>query len=324
MNFQALPIKRIAALSAFGLSSALAHAEFPDKPLTLVIPFAPGGTNDIVGRVVAKELGTELGKSVVPENRAGGGGLIGWTYAQRAPADGYTLLTTDMSYAIGAGLLPKIPFDPRKDFTPVTTVASTPFVMVVKADNPAKTVAEFVQAAKRAPDKLNYGTAGNGTNSHLAAEVFKASNGVAITHVPYKGASAVLTDLMGGQVDVLFTAMPTALPFLKTGRLKALMVTSKSRVTQLLDVPTAQEAGQDKMVMDFWAGIAVPSNTPPAVVQRLNKAILTGMNTAEVRRLLSEQGLFPVLDTPEQAKVKLISEIDRWSAVIKDAKITVE
>lgn len=324
MNFNASQTFKSLALVALAVCTVSARAEYPDKLLTIVIPFAPGGTNDIVGRLVAKELGAQLGKQVVPENRAGGGGLIGWSYAQRAPADGYTLLTTDMSYAIGAGLLPRIPFDPRKDFTPVSTVASTPFVMVVKADNPATTVAEFVQAAKRAPGKLNYGTAGNGTNSHLAAEVFKSNNGVSITHVPYKGASAVLADLMGGQVDVLFTAMPTALPMIKSGRLKALMVTSKARVAQLPDVPSAQEAGQDKMVMDFWAGVAVPTGTPQPIVQQLNKALAEAMRRPDATRVLTEQGLFLVLDSPEQARAKMLSEIDRWSAVIKEAKITVE
>jgi tripartite-type tricarboxylate transporter receptor subunit TctC len=196
--------------------------------------------------------------------------------------------------------------------------------MVVRADNPAKNVAEFVSTAKKAPGKLNYGSAGNGTNSHLAAEVFKMNNNVFITHVPYKGAAAVLQDVMGGQVDVLFTALPTALPHIKSGRLKALMVTSPARVASLPDVPTAAEAGQANMVMDFWAGVAVPTGTPKPVVQQLNKALVEAMNRPEGKRVLSEQGLFPVLDTPEQAGAKMTSEINRWSAVIKAAKITVD
>lgn len=323
MKFNANRFAKPLAVALLAICS-VARAEFPEKLLTIIIPFAPGGTNDIVGRLVARELGTQVGKQVVPENRAGGGGLIGWSAAVRAPADGYTLLSMDMSYAIAAGLLPKIPFDARKDFTPVSTVAATPFVMVVRADNPVKSVADFVQIAKKSPGKLNYGSAGNGTNSHLAAEVFKANNGVFVTHVPYKGASAVLQDLMAGQVDVLFTAMPTALPLIKSGRLKALMVTSAARVAQLPDVPTAQEAGQAKMVMDFWAGVAVPAGTPQPIVQQLNKAITEAMSKPEAKRVLAEQGLFPVLDTPAQANQKLGSEIDRWSAVIKSAKITVE
>jgi tripartite-type tricarboxylate transporter receptor subunit TctC len=324
MNFNLKRLHKPIAAALLVTCALAARAEFPEKLLTIVIPFAPGGTNDIVARLVAKEVGAQLGKQIVPENRPGGGGVIGWNAAARAPADGYTLLSMDMSYAIAAGLLPKIPFDPRKDFTPVATVASTPFVMVVKADNPAKNVTEFVSLAKKSPGKLNYGSAGNGTNSHLAAEVFKMNNGVFITHVPYKGAAAVLQDLMGGQVDVLFTALPTALPHIKSGRLKALMVTSPARVAPLPDVPTAAEAGQNKMVMDFWAGVAVPAGTPKPIVQQLNKAIVEAMNRPEGKRVLSEQGLFPVLDTPEQAASKMHSEIDRWSAVIKTAKITVD
>jgi tripartite-type tricarboxylate transporter receptor subunit TctC len=307
------------------LASCLcAHAEYPERPITIVIPYAPGGTNDIVARLVGKELSVELGKPVVAENRAGGSGLIGWTAAVRAPADGYTLLSTDMSYSIAAGLLPKLGFDPRKDFTQVATVASTPFVMVVKADNPVNSVADLVAAAKKSPGKLNYGSAGNGTNSHLAAEVFKLNNSVFITHVPYKGAAAVLQDLMGGQVDVLFTALPTALPHIKSGRLKALMVTSPARLPTLPGVPTAKEAGQPGMLMDFWVGVAAPAGTPQPIIQRLNKAIVESINRPDGKKVLDEQGLSPVLDTPELAAKRMNSEIDRWSAVIKAAKITLD
>lgn len=304
--------------------AATAHADFPSKPLTMVIPFAPGGTNDIVGRLIAKELSGLIGQQVVPENRTGGGGIVGWTAVARAPADGHTLLSLDMSYSIAAGLLSKIPFDPRKDFVPIAIVASTPFVMVVKADYPANSVSDFVQSARKNPGKMNYGSAGNGTNSHLAAEVFKANNALSLTHVPYKGASAVLQDLISGQIDVLFTAMPTALPMIKGGRLKALMVTSPERVNQLPDVPAAPEAGQQGMVMDFWAGAAAPGGTPPAIVHQLNKAVVDAINRPEAKRTLAELGLFPVLDTPEEARKKVVSEIDRWSAVIKAAKITTD
>lgn len=314
-----------ASLAALLCGAALsAHADFPSKPLTMVIPFAPGGTNDIVGRLIAKELSGSIGQQVVPENRTGGGGIVGWTAVARAPADGHTLLSLDMSFSIAAGLLTKIPFDPRRDFVPIAIVASTPFVMVVKADHPAKTVSEFVQSARNSPGKMNYGSAGNGTNSHLAAEVFKANNALSLTHVPYKGASAVLQDLLSGQIDVLFTAMPTALPMIKGGRLKALMVTSPARVNQLPEVPAAPEAGQQDMVMDFWAGAAAPGNTPAAVVQQLNKAVVEAISRPEAKRTLTDLGLFAVLDSPEEAKRKVLSEIDRWSAVIKAAKITAD
>lgn len=310
--------------AAIAATALMARAEYPERAITIVIPFAPGGTNDIVARLVAKQLGAQLNKEVIPENRAGGGGVIGWQAAVRAPADGYTLLSMDMSYVIAAGLIPKLGFDPKTDFQPVVTVASTPFVVVVKADSPAQNMAALVALAKKSPGKLNYGSAGNGTNSHLAAEVFKLNNGVFITHVPYKGAAAVLQDLMGGQVDVLFTALPTALPHIKSGRLKALMVTSPERVAALPDVPTAKEAGQPGMVMDFWAGVAVRAGTPQPIIQRLNKAIVESLQRPEAKKVLEEQALFPVLDTPEQATRKMLAEIDRWSTLIKTAKITMD
>jgi tripartite-type tricarboxylate transporter receptor subunit TctC len=310
--------------AAITATSLCAHADYPERAITIVIPYAPGGTNDVVARLVARQLGGQLNKEIVPENRAGGGGVIGWQSAVRAPADGYTLLSMDMSYTIAAGLIPKLGFDPKKDFTPVATVASTPFVMVVKSDFPARSVAEFVAAAKNAPGKLNYGSAGNGTNSQLAAEVFKMNNSVFITHVPYKGASAVLQDLMGGQVDVLFTALPTALPHIKSGRLKALMVTSAERLPALPGVPAAKEAGQAGMQMDFWAGVAVRTGTPQPLIDRLNKAIVESISRPEAKKVLEEQGLYPVMDTPALASKRMLSEIDRWSAVSKAAKITMD
>jgi tripartite-type tricarboxylate transporter receptor subunit TctC len=300
------------------------RAEFPEKYLSIIIPFSPGGTNDIVARLVAKELSPRLGKQVVPVNRPGAGGVIGWSVAAQASADGYTLLTTDTSFAMAAGLFKQLPFDPRKDFTAVTTVASTPFVMVVKSDHAAKSVAEFVALAKSRPGKLNYGSGGNGTNSHLAAEVFKLHNAVQISHIPYKGASAALLDLVTGQIDVLFTALPTAMPNIKSGKLKALMVTSAGRLPLLPEVPSAKELNQDAMLMDFWAGVAVRTGTPPAIVQQLNQAIVEAMSRPEGKQALAKQGLFTVLDTSEQAARKMNSEIDRWAAVVKAAKISVE
>lgn len=190
---------------------------------------------------------------------------------------------------MAAGLFKNIPFDPRKDFTPVTTVASTPFVMVVKSDYAAKSVTEFIALAKSKPGKLNYGSGGNGTNSHLAAEVFRLHNAVQISHIPYKGASAALFDLVTGQIDVLLTALPTAMPNIKSGKLKALMVTSATRLSLLPDVPCAKELDQDPMLMDFWAGVAVRTGTPPAIVQQLNKAIVEAMSRPEGKQTLSKR-----------------------------------
>ena len=232
---------------AFAAATTLATAQPGGKPTTVIVPFAAGGTNDLVARVVGQRL-SESGKTTVVENRAGGGGVIGWQAAAKAPPDGTTLLANDMSFAIAAGLIPKLPFDPRKDFVNITTAATTPFVLVVNPSVPAKTVQELIKLSKDKPGKLNYGSGGNGTNTHLAAEMFKNQTQADIGHVPYKGSAQAMQDVMGGQIDVLFTAVSTALPHIKSGKLRALMVTDAKRVPTLPDVPSAPEAGAPKMI----------------------------------------------------------------------------
>jgi tripartite-type tricarboxylate transporter receptor subunit TctC len=309
-----------AASIALTLSSTVL-AQYPEKPIFLVIPFSPGGSNDIVGRLVSAELNRSYAKQVIPDNKAGGGGVVGWSLAAKAPADGYTLLVSDMSFAIAAGLFPKLSFDPKKDFVPVSTVATVPFVVVVNPQVPAKNIQELISLAKSKPGMLNYGSAGNGTNSHLAAELFKQKTGVNITHVPYKGAAAAMSDLMGHQIDIVFTALPTALSQIRSGRVRPILVTSNERVSILPDVPSVKEAGLPEMQMDFWAGIAAPAGTPQAVVEKLNADITAAMNSATAKRALSEQGLTPVGDSTAAARTFMNSEIDRWAALIKSANI---
>jgi tripartite-type tricarboxylate transporter receptor subunit TctC len=226
-----------------------------------------------------------------------------------------------MSFAIAAGLIPKLPFDPRKDFVHITTAASTPFVLVVNPNVPAKTVQELVKLAKDKPGKLNYGSGGNGTNTHLAAEMFKSLTQTDIGHVPYKGSAQAITDVMGGQIDVLFTAVSTALPHIKSGKLRALMVTDTKRATTLPDVPTAVEAGLPKMVAHYWVGFAAPARTPPAVVAQLNKELVAAINSKEVRERFAQLGIDPVANTPAEAAKFVDDEIERWSALIKAANI---
>jgi tripartite-type tricarboxylate transporter receptor subunit TctC len=302
------------------VATSTAFAQSGGKTTTVIVPFAPGGTNDIVARVVAQRL-TETGRTTIVDNRAGGGGVIGWQTAARAPADGSTLLANDMSFAIAAGLVPKLPFDPRKDFVNIATAASTPFVLVVNPNVPAKTVQELVKLAKDKPGKLNYGSGGNGTNTHLAAEMFKSLTQADIGHVPYKGSSQAMTDVMGGQIDVLFTAVSTALPYVKSGKLRALMVTDAKRVAALPEVPSAAEAGVPQMVAHYWVGFAAPARTPPEVVAQLGKDLTAAINSKETKERFAQLGIDSVGNTTAEAGKFVDDEIQRWSALIKAANI---
>lgn len=299
---------------------ALAQA-YPSKPITIVVPYAVGGTTDIVARLVAAQIGNGLGQPLVVDNRAGGGGNIGWGAVARSVPDGYTLLTTEMSFTIAPALGTKQPFDPKKDFAHVITAAAAPHVLVINPAVPAKTVQEFIAQAKANPGKMNYGSGGNGTNTHLGGELFKREAGIDLVHVPYKGAGAVLQDLMGGQVQALVTSLPTALPHIKSGKLRALMVTSEKRSPLLPDVPSAKEVGLPKVVMDFWVGFAVPAGTPQPVVDKLNTAVADALKSPEGQKRLAEQGLEPEQNTPAQAAKFVTEEMLRWGAVVKAAGI---
>ncbi len=309
-----------AVLLLTGASGAFAQA-YPNKPVTVIVPYAVGGTTDIVARLVTTQIGNGLGQPMVVDNRAGGGGNIGWGAVARAAPDGYTLLTTEMSFTIAPGLGVKQPFDPKKDFVHVITAAAAPQVLVVNPAVPAKKVQEFIAHAKANPGKLFYGSGGNGTNTHLGGELFKSAAGIDLVHVPYKGAGQVLQDLMGGQVQALVTSLSTALPHIKSGKLRALMVTSEKRSALLPDVPSAKEAGLPTVVMDFWVGFSAPAGTPQPVIDKLNKVIADALNSAEGRKRLVEQGLEPVPNTPAQANHLVAVEMQRWGAVVKAAGI---
>jgi tripartite-type tricarboxylate transporter receptor subunit TctC len=314
----------LAALGLGVFGSAFAQAPFPSKTITLVVPFSPGGSTDLVSRILAKELTAQFDKQVVVDNRAGGGGVIGWSAVARAPADGYMVLVTELSFVIAAGLFPNLPFDPRKDFLQVVTATSVPHVLVVTPSLPVKNMKEFIALAKARPGQLNYGSGGNGTNTHLGSELLKSVTGINIVHIPYKGAGAVLQDLMGGQVQALISAVPTAVTYVNSGRLRALMVTDDRRSPVLPNVPSAVEAGLPKMIMKFWVGFAVPAGTPAAVVDRLNKETVVALNATDAKKRFAELGLEPVGNTPAQATALVAEEIERWTTVIKAAGVKAE
>jgi len=291
------------------------------KPVTIVVPYSPGGSADLVTRVIAQFAAPGIGAPVVVDNRVGGGGVVGWGAVARAAPDGRTLATIELSYAIAAGLVPNLPFDPRKAFAQVTTAVKVPHVLVINPAVPARSVQEFVALAKAKPGTLNYGSGGNGTNTHLAGEMFKRLTGTDIVHVPYKGAGAVLADLMGNQVQALITSVPTALPHIRSGKLRALMVTGAERNATLPDVPSAKEAGIPGMDMDYWIGIGAPAGTPAATVDRYSQAINASLAQPEARKRIAELGLSPVGSTPAQAARFVDGEIQRWTAFIKQAGI---
>ncbi|HEX2827742.1 MAG TPA: tripartite tricarboxylate transporter substrate binding protein [Burkholderiales bacterium] len=315
----------IARVIAFAVSSLYAAGVFaqayPTKSVTIVVPYATGGTTDIVSRLIAHELTASLGKQVLVDNRTGGGGVVGWSAVARAAPDGYTVLAQELSYAIGATLITTLPFDPRKALPPVTTAISVPHVMVVNPSVKASSVKELIALAKAQPGKLNYGSGGNGTNTHLGGELFKSLAGVDIVHIPYKGAGAVLADLIAGQVQMLVSAVTTTLPHVKSGKLRALMVTDDKRSAALADVPSAPEAGLPQFVMLYWMGFAVPAGTPQPVVERLNREVTASLRAADMKKRLADMALDPVGNTPAQAARLLEEEINRWGAVIKAASI---
>lgn len=315
----------LAMLGAVALAPAYAEDPYPNKPVTIVVPFAVGGSTDLVARLIGDQLGQALGQPAIVTNRTGGGGVVGWSNVARAEPDGYTVLTTEMSFAIAPGLLSTLPFDAKKDFTHITTAVQVPHVLVVNPNVPAKTVQELIALAKKKPGELFYGSGGNGTNTHLAAELFKDSTGnLDIVHVPYKGAGAVLADLMGGQVQMLITSLPTALPHIKSGKLRALMVASDQRSPALPDVPSAPEVGLPKMDIKFWIGFAAPAGTPQAAIDKLNQSIIATLRTPASQKRLEQMGLETIGNTPAEATRLVDQEMDRWAGIVKQRGIKVD
>ena len=310
----------VTALTATLTFSALAQP-YPEKSITLVVPFSVGGSTDIASRILAQELTTSLGKTVVVENRTGGGGVIGWGSVAKAAPDGYTLLTLELSYAIAAGLIPTLPYDPKTAFVQAGTAVSMPHVQVVHPGVKASTIQEFVALAKANPGKLNYGSGGSGTNTHLGSELLKSLAGIDMVHVPYKGAGAVLQDLMAGQVQALIASLPTILPHVRSGKLRGLMVLAETRSSHLPGVPSAKEAGYPGMVMAFWVGVAAPAGTPKPVIDKLNREIVAALQKPAMKTRLNDLGLDAVGNTPAQATKLVEDEIKRWGAVIKAANI---
>lgn len=304
---------------------ALAQARYPDKPITLVVPSAPGGTTDFTARLISEALSKALGQPVIVDNKAGGAGNIGNQAVARAKPDGYTLLVAYSGYQVGnPHLFAKAGWDPIKDFAPVAMLSRAPQVVTTRANLPANTLAELVAYAKANPGKLNYASSGNGSIQHIAGELFKQLTGTFITHIPYRGAGPAVQDLMGGQMDLFITTPASVVSQIKGGKLKALAVTSDHRLSALPQVPTAVEAGLKGFNLDSWFALYAPAGTPPDIVQTLNTEIGKILTNPDVRRRAEDAGVTVETMTPSQLDEFTRKELAYWGRVIKTAKITTE
>ena len=318
---------RIALLAvALSLSGPVAHAQtWPTKPIHWIVPFAPGGTTDILARTVGEKLSASLGVPVIVENKPGAGGAVGATYTAKAPPDGYTIMGGTIStHAINASLYKDLPYDPVKDFVPITLIARVPNMLVVNPSIPAKNVAELIALLKKNPGKYTFASSGNGTSQHLSGELFKSMAGVDMQHIPYKGSPPALQDVVGGQVTMTFDNITTAWPLAKNGNLRALAVTTARRSAIAPDVPTMAESGLPGYEIGSWQGAFAPAGTPPEIVKRLNAEIVRILNLPEVKEKLLGLGADPVGNTPEQFAALVKSEVVKWADVVKTSGAKVD
>ena len=292
-----------------------------DSTITIVVPYAPGGTTDLLGRMLAKEMAPLLGRTIVVDNKPGAGSAVGASLVARAPADGSTLLVaTSSTFAINPWLYKKLSYDPIQDFAPIGLIGAVPLVVVVNAATPVHSIRELIALSKAKPGTMSYGSAGNGSPQHLVAEMFKAATGADLTHIPYKGSSPAVTDLLGGQIQVMFSDIPPALSHIRSGRLRALAVTSARRQPTLLDVPTIAESGAPGTAgfqAVAWQSLVAPAATPPDTITRYADALAKVMNQRDVRARLAADGLEPATMGPKELAAYIRSESERWGKVIK-------
>jgi tripartite-type tricarboxylate transporter receptor subunit TctC len=305
----------LAVLSA-GAGGVQAQAAYPSRPVRWIVPFPPAGAMDVIARTLGEHMGRALGQSFVIENKPGAGGNIGMDLVAKAPADGHTMLIVANGMAVNRFLYGKLSFDPAKDFAPVSLVAVVPNVLVVPVGNPARSVAELIAQARAKPGAFTYASAGNGTTLHLAGELFASMAKVDLVHVPYKGSGPAVTDLLGGQVDLMFDSLTSARPHIESGKLRALAVTTRTRASALPGVPTIAEAGVPGYELSPWYAVYVPAATPQPVIARLNQALLDALRKPEVNQRLASIGAEPVGSTPEALRVHLQAEMEKWGRVI--------
>lgn len=323
-----MPITRraalVLALCATAWSSAQAQDKYPSRPVTLIVPQAAGGANDAIARIVAQKLSEQTGQQFIVENRPGAGGNIGTGLAAKARPDGYTLmLTADSAYVINPSLYKSVGFDPLKDFEPVSPVATAGYVLVANPTFAAKNVSELVALAKQQPGKISIASAGNGTLNHLIGEMLAKTTGIQLVHVPYKGAAAAVTDVVGGQVPISVQSLPSSISFIRSGKLKVLGVVNEKRVAALPDAPTIGET-----VKGFgatpWYGVFAPAGTPRSIVTQLNAEIAKALEARDVQEKLAGVGCEPYRSSPEQFGVLVREELPRWARIVKESGATVD
>ncbi len=311
----------LSMLGAVSTGSAIAQAAYPDKPVRFVVPYPPGGGTDVIARIVQDRFQALLGQPIIIDNKGGAGGSVGSELAARAAPDGYTVLFTLSSHTINPAIYPKLSFDTIKDFESIGTVASLPQILVANPQVPANTVAELVALAKAKPELLAYASVGNGSPGHLAGELFKLRTGTQMTHIPYRGGGPAVTDVISGQVPLLWVSIPAAAQFVKAGKLKALAVSTLKRSAGFPDVPTVQETGVPDFEVDSWYAMFVPARTPQPVIDRLNRTLNTIVAEPGIRDKLLAQGAEGVGGTPQTLTRIVAAEIPKWAKLAKDANI---
>ncbi|OVZ61174.1 MFS transporter [Pigmentiphaga sp. NML080357] len=320
---------KIAAGAAAVAASVPAMADrtadaYPDKPIRIIVPYTPAGFNDAMARVFARKLQESWRQPVIVENKPGAGTIIGTEQGARAEPDGYTLVVVGFPLVANQFLYKKLPYDSVKDFAPVILGARSPNLLVVSATSSIRSVQDLVAEARRRPGKLNYATAGNGTSNHLTMEYFKSVAGIDLTQVPYKGSAPMVTDLLGGQVDVMFDNMPHVLPHVRAGKMRALGITGAKRSPLAPDLPTIAEQGYPGFEVAVWYGLAAPAKTPPAILDKLNRELNRILATDEVRKIFADQGVEPLGGSLEDFSAYFKEQSQRWSKVVHDAKVSLE
>ncbi len=315
----------LVALAAAAVPMQVLAQAWPSKPIKYVVPFAPGGTTDILARTVGEKLSIALGQPVVVENKPGAGGGVGADYTAKAAPDGYTIMGGTIStHAINASLYSNLPYDPVKDFAAITLIARVPNLLVINPEIKAKNVAELIALMKANPGKFTFASSGNGTSQHLSGELFKSMAGVEMQHIPYKGSPPALQDVVGGQVSMTFDNITTAWPLAKAGKLRPLAVTTAKRSSVAPEVPTLAESGLPGFEVGSWQGVFAPAGTPPEIVKRLNAEIVKILNMPDVKEKLVGLGAEPVGDTPEQFSAYVKSEVAKWSDIVKKSGAKVD
>jgi len=316
--------KLIFIIALCGAAELASAQSWPAKTITIVVPFPPGGTTDVLARAVSTKLAASLGQTVIVDNKPGAGATLGAAQVAKANADGYTLLMGAVHHTIATSVYKNLTYNLEKDFAPITTVAVVPNVLVVSAKSPYNSVKDLIAIGKAAPDKLAYGSNGNGTAQHMIGTQFQMVSGVHILHVPYKGSAPLTTDLLGGQVDMSFDTITPVLPFIKEGKLKALAVTTAKRSSTLPDVPTLQEAGVAGISIGTWFGLLAPAATPKEIVQKLNTEIVKIINSPEFKKQMFDIGAEPIGNKPEEMAKQIKEESEKFAGLVKVGKVTLD